>query len=260
MFSIARYAWRAPAMLSIGCADRQLPLWPAAAEIPAEGEPALTVASLDVRTADVTPPAWAEDCDLTSDRVEPGSLAAGVELTWCAATDNDRVHHFELRSAGGEPMTLPPDQLSFVRTEEPVDGTYIVSACDPSGNCAALPSEYVGLKRAAMMEALHAEILETSSLLALALALDDPDKEVRQWAAWSLGLVGPSAATPVEDLRAALTDPESWVRKAAAEALLVLGDEGDAARATLVLRRVADEMWEEDMKAMEEIPHLLDWE
>ena len=157
-------------------------------------------------------------------------------------------------------MTLPPDQLSFVRTEEPVDGTYIVSACDPSGNCAALPSEYVGLKRAAMMEALHAEILETSSLLALALALDDPDKEVRQWAAWSLGLVGPSAATPVEDLRAALTDPESWVRKAAAEALLVLGDEGDAARATLVLRRVADEMWEEDMKAMEEIPHLLDWE
>ena len=91
-------------------------------------------------------------------------------------------------------------------------------------------------------------------------ALDSDKDNLREAAARALKAIGTTSPEIRARLREALDDPRARVRKAAAEALLVLGDEGDASRATLVLRRAPDEIWEENMKAMEEIPVLLDWE
>jgi len=98
------------------------------------------------------------------------------------------------------------------------------------------------------------------AVVPLTEALDGEEEGLRRAAARALLAIGQTSPAIKVKLREALDDPGARVRKAAAEALLVLGDEGDAARATLVLRRAPDEMWEEDMKAMEEIPYLLDWE
>lgn len=51
----------------------------------------------------------------------------------------------------------------------------------------------------------------------LAQALDDPDEDVRHWAAWSLGYLGDAGVA--SDLVSATTDPQSSVRRAAAGAL-----------------------------------------
>ncbi len=84
-------------------------------------------------------------------------------------------------------------------------------------------------------------------------ALDSDRTNLRAAAARALKAIGETNPDIKANLREALDDPKARVRKAAAEALLVLGDEGDATRATLVLRRAPDDIWEENMRAMEEI-------
>ncbi len=93
-------------------------------------------------------------------------------------------------------------------------------------------------------------------------ALSSEREGLRSASARALLAIGVTSPEICAGLRQALDDPKARVRKAAAEALLVLGEEGDAARATVVLRRAPDEMWDEDMRAMEEIvlPPPLDWE
>jgi HEAT repeat protein len=93
-------------------------------------------------------------------------------------------------------------------------------------------------------------------------ALSSDRESLRSGSARALQAIGVTSPEICAGLRQALDDPKARVRKAAAEALLVLGEESDAARATMVLRRAPDEMWDEDMRAMEEIvlPPPLDWE
>ena len=140
--------------------------------------------ALAIRTADVTPPVWAEGCELTADLAESGNFDAGIVFTWCEATDNDRLDHFELRRGGAatagdnapdrygirgavvEPATIPADQLTHTLTQRPLDGTYVIAACDPTGNCSERPSVYVDVEMRARMATVRAE-LSSSLMLAL---------------------------------------------------------------------------------------------
>ncbi len=185
------------------------------AEIPAEAEPSLTVTGLveftqytfavealdatgnisepltvQIRTADVTPPTWAEGCKFSWEMSEPGNLDAGIEFTWCEATDNDRLDHFELWrgqrlqeggsaerygiiGAGSEPLSFPPGETTHIWTDSPLDGTYTLAACDPTGNCAELlpirVDEESKARRSAIQEAM------SNSLIALLGSYDSSD-------------------------------------------------------------------------------------
>ena len=137
---------------------------------------------LTIRTADATAPVWDEGCELTWDVAIPDDLDAGIEFSWCEVTDNDRVDHLELRKGSaiaavgksrygitedaGPPVVIPTDQLHHVRKLRPLDGTYTVAACDPSGNCAELPPVRVELESLARKEAMMNEVIASSSLLA----------------------------------------------------------------------------------------------
>ncbi len=121
---------------------------------------------LQVKTLDVTPPTWAEDCEWSVDLVDPGDLDAGLGFTWCDATDNDRIERFAMRHSGTDVATVTADARQHNLAEPVQDGHYVVAACDPSDNCATLPAKYVGQR----MEARRAEIAEaiaSSSILAL---------------------------------------------------------------------------------------------
>jgi hypothetical protein len=160
------------------------------AEIPVEDEPSLTVAylaefteytfdivavdeagntspplSTTVRTADVSPPVWAEGCELAAVPVEPEDITAGLAISWCAATDNDRLDRFELRRGSLETITFPPDVTQTEKSVGPLDGRYVIAACDPSDNCAELPAVQISAESRARVEAIRAEI--SSSLLAM---------------------------------------------------------------------------------------------
>jgi len=123
---------------------------------------------LTVKTADVTPPVFEEGCVLKVDVVEPGDLSRGMELSWCAATDNDRLDHYSLRRYGDE--IARSVETSHVRKDTPLDGTYTLHACDPGGNCAALGPVSFSEERRLANEKVIAELLGSSSLLA---ALND---------------------------------------------------------------------------------------
>jgi cyclophilin family peptidyl-prolyl cis-trans isomerase/HEAT repeat protein len=72
---------------------------------------------------------------------------------------------------------------------------------------------------------------------ALQQVLGDPDVEVRQMAAFALGLIGDAAARPA--LLNALRDPDPLVQGRSAEALATIGDKSDAAAiATMVKTHV----------------------
>ena len=94
--------------------------------------------TLTVRTADNTPPTWAEGCELAATVVDEDDLDKGLQLAWCEATDNDRMERFSIRRYGTEIASAPPQQLEHTHLERPLDGSYSVAACDPSGNCSPL--------------------------------------------------------------------------------------------------------------------------
>jgi len=116
-----------------------------------------------VTTADWTPPAFEEGCELTADRVDTEDLAKGITFSWCAATDNDRLDHYALKRYGEPVATL--GELETIHDSRPIDGTYTLEACDPSGNCASLGPVSVTEERALATAELRAQLLESSSIL-----------------------------------------------------------------------------------------------
>jgi hypothetical protein len=122
--------------------------------------------ALQVKTLDITPPVWAEDCEWSVDIREPDALDKGLEVRWCDATDNDRVDRFVIRRSGTTVATATVDVREHHLAEPVVDGHYVVAACDPSGNCSNTTAQHIGVR----MEARRAEISEaiaSSSILAL---------------------------------------------------------------------------------------------
>ena len=75
---------------------------------------------------------------------------------------------------------------------------------------------------------------DPGSVAACLRALDDSEWPARALAAWSLGRLGDTLA--IARLRQAMGDPAYWVRHHVAEALALLGEEGEAA-----LRGAADD-------------------
>ena len=94
----------------------------------------------------------------------------------------------------------------------------------------------------------------------LAEALDNEDDDyLRRASARALIEIGISTPFVVEQLRGALDDPRARVRWAAADALLLLGDESDVIEAKNVIRKAPDEAWDEDAKIMQEFNESLQW-
>lgn len=118
---------------------------------------------LVAKTADVTPPVFEEDCELTVDRVDAEDLGKGMTFAWCPATDNDHLDHYALKRYGEPVATL--GEIEIIRDSRPFDGTYTVDACDPSGNCASLGPVSFTEERAWASAELHAQLLESSSIL-----------------------------------------------------------------------------------------------
>jgi len=122
--------------------------------------------TLTVRTADNTPPTWAEGCELAATVVDEDDLDKGLQLAWCEATDNDRMERFSIRRYGTEIASAPPQQLEHTHLERPLDGSYSVAACDPSGNCSPLERVPMYPERDERMAEVH-ELVMSKSLLAL---------------------------------------------------------------------------------------------
>lgn len=119
------------------------------------------------RTLDVTPPAGGTDCEVTGAETVTDEKVTAVDLTWCGATDNDRVDRIEVRQTGGVVETFGPEVQAHQVTGEGLTGSLHVLACDPSDNCGTLGSyriqEPMRLARARM----SLEIAESAGILAL---------------------------------------------------------------------------------------------
>ena len=98
--------------------------------------------------------------------------------------------------------------------------------------------------------------MASEAIQPLAAALEREDKDrLRAAAARTLGEIGLPDAYARAQLRGALDDPRARVRLAAAEALLVIGTEGDVVEAAFVARKAEDDVWEESMQFIEiELP------
>ncbi len=98
------------------------------------------------------------------------------------------------------------------------------------------------------------------AVVPLAEALSNGDDDyLRRASARALIEIGISTPFVVEQLRSALDDPKARVRWAAADALLLLGDESDVIEAKNVIRKAPDEAWDEDAKIMQEFNESLQW-
>jgi len=117
---------------------------------------------LSTRSADVSPPRWAEQCVVRAERLpaaEPGEggidtesadLKQMLRVSWCDAIDNDSVSAFVVLGpeSEGEAVELgrvEGDLRHVVLAELEGAPLLRVQACDPSGNCAtqsvAMPVE-----------------------------------------------------------------------------------------------------------------------
>jgi cyclophilin family peptidyl-prolyl cis-trans isomerase/HEAT repeat protein len=142
-------------------------------------------------------------------------LSFEQKMAWILRLEDQRI----LRAPEPPPAAAEPATAKNRRTRQappaPPPPDLVRLLQDPEGRVRRRAAQAVG--RAGLAEGVAA--------LAAVLA-GDRDAEVRQMAAFALGLVGHRSA--VEPLRAALGDPSALVRGRAAEALGLIGDTASA--------------------------------
>ena len=118
------------------------------------------------RTLDVTHPVGTEGCEVTGTETVVDEKVTAVSLTWCTATDNDRLDRFEVRHGTEEAVVLGPDVLAHEVTGESLTSSYRVVACDPSDNCGTLGSYYLQEPMRLARVEMARKIAESAGILA----------------------------------------------------------------------------------------------